>query len=611
MFPFNGHEESGPQPLTDEDHQLLSSLVQKYGHSSIIYALTGYGESCMYLLHAAKTAANLSARASIFSANTLMSSAAASMSAPSLAWTSSEASQCRSDGASIHTQHTWPEVVAEMPPMHDAEAGKLAERSWLDSPAPVPSPMTAEGASHPSPRLIAPTGKKYQCPMCYLDSSPVGFGRKSDFKKHLHNFHGSDVVWICHTKGCHMSFSTERAYSTHAKEAHRMKALPNSTARTDLCPQVVFPCGFATCRDRLFEAATPEDASATRDKHFEHIAKHFEDDFDVSDWEYKVQIQNLLRQQQVKSVWKTCIWPKEKRQQLQWRSRSSGELKRMLESRHLGSDVSQIVRLAFILGNAPFSTSGAAPPGELESYFQLPYRNQCPDDAPTQSVSPPDVKGEEDSSSTFSFSKYRSSTQTVFRLSGRNSKRASRPPTPTPVTDMATDTVMAEDGGAAGPHPGTPFQIPNETVWPVDAPKFAPEQPVMHKPMEQPMESPMIYPLQGQDQSYATWTGMDTSMTHMDAMHHQMDGMPMHYHAHAQHPNQHVQLGSNGGGLYNNSNHYAMSASPTSTVIRPGTPTPHKRPGSWSRVMSMESLRPSKKMPPQDMGGMMSTPMGM
>lgn len=487
--------------------------------------------------------------------------------------------------------------------MHDAEAGKLAERSWLDSPGPGPSPMTAEGPSHPSPRLIAPTGKKYQCPMCYLDSSPVGFGRKSDFKKHLHNFHGSDIVWICHTKGCHQSFSTERAYSTHAKEAHRMKALPNSTARTDLCPQVVFACGFGSCRDRLFEAASPEDACATRDKHFEHIAKHFEDDFDVSNWEYKVQVHNLLRQQQVKPVWKTCIWPKEKRQQLQWRSRSSGELKRMLEARHLGSDISQIVRLAFILGNAPFSASGAPPPGELESYFQLPYRNQCPVDAPTQSASPVGVKGEEDSSSIFS--KYRSSTQTVFRLSGRNSKRVSRPPTPTPVTEMVPDTVMAEDGGAAGPHPGTPFSIPNETAWPVDAPKFAPEQPVMHKPMEHahPMENPMVYPLQGQDQAYATWTGMDGMQHHhpMEEMH-QMDGMQMNYHPQAQHPNPHPQLGSNGG-LYN----YAMNAS--QATVRPGTPTPHKRPGSWSRVMSMESLRPSKKISQQDMGMPMS--MGM
>ena len=51
---------------------------------------------------------------------------------------------------------------------------------------------------------MAPTSKKYQCPMCFLDNSPVGFGRKSDFKKHLHNFHGSDVVWICRSKGCHL-----------------------------------------------------------------------------------------------------------------------------------------------------------------------------------------------------------------------------------------------------------------------------------------------------------------------------------------------------------------------------------------------------------------------
>lgn len=500
-----------------------------------------------------------------------------------------------------------------MPPMHDAEAGKLCERSWLDSPAPVPSPaVPAEAASHPSPRLIAPTGKKYQCPMCYLDSSPVGFGRKSDFKKHLHNFHGADVVWICHTKGCHLSFSTERAYSTHAKEAHRMKALPNSAARTDLCPQMVFPCGFASCKDRIFEASTTEEASAMRDKHFEHIAKHFEDDFDVSNWEFKVQVQNLLRQQQVKSTWKNCIWPKEKRQGLVWRPRSSGELKRMLEARHLGNDVSNIVRLAFILGNAPFSASGSPPPGELDLHFQLPYRNQCPIDGQSHSPTSSAVKGEDDSSSTFSFSKYRSSTQTVFRLSSRNSKRASRPPTPTPVTTetapaTATDTVMADDG-AAGPHPGTPFSIPNETSWSGSAPRFAPDNCMVPKPLHGSMESPIIYPLQNENVNYTAWQGMEAlpNQHGMDTgMHHQMDaGMDMNYHIHQPMANP---------GLYN----YAMNASQTSTV-RPGTPTPvqYKRPGSWSRVMSMESLRPNKRMSavsqcPPEMNGLMPNSMGM
>lgn len=46
-----------------------------------------------------------------------------------------------------------------------------------------------------------------------------------------------------------------------------------------------------------------------------------------------------MRQPQVKPVWKTCIWPKEKRQQLSWSPRSSGDLKRMLECCHLGSDI--------------------------------------------------------------------------------------------------------------------------------------------------------------------------------------------------------------------------------------------------------------------------------
>lgn len=154
--------------------------------------------------------------------------------------------------------------------MHDPEPSKIGERSWLDSPAP------ASVAS----QLAAPTSKKYQCPMCFLDNSPVGFGHKSDFKKHLHKFHGADVIWICRSKGCHLS-STERAYSTHTKGAHRMKALPNSAARTELCAQVVFSCGFACCRYRLFETSTADDASAARDKHFEHIAKHFEEGFDV------------------------------------------------------------------------------------------------------------------------------------------------------------------------------------------------------------------------------------------------------------------------------------------------------------------------------------------
>ncbi|KAL7792176.1 hypothetical protein V8C37DRAFT_410133 [Trichoderma ceciliae] len=583
MFPYGAApDESTVRPLADEDQQLLLGLVHKYGASSLLYALTGYGEPCRL--------------SSCFSSN--------SASASSIAWTNSEAaSQCRSDEASIHTSYTWPDVQNDIPPVHDGEANKTNERSWLDSPVAVPSPMIQphDTTSLPSPRLVTPTSKKYQCPMCYLDNSPVGFGRKSDFKKHLHNFHGADVVWICRTKGCHLSFSTERAYSTHAKEAHRMKALPNSAARTEMCPQFVFACGFGTCRDRLFEAHNADDASATRDKHFEHIAKHFEDGFDVSNWEYRVQMQNLMRQKLVKQIWKTCIWPKEKRQQLHWRARSSGDLKRMLECRHLGTNISSLVRLAFILGTPPFTTNSTPPPSEIDIYFQLPYRSQCLLESSGHASLASSASKMEEGSPAFSLSKGRSGItsipQTMLKFSGRSLKRGTRPSTPASVMSNGGDTIMGDDL-AAGPHPGTPFPIPNETVWPADAPKFAPDIPTsMPKQMNSPAGGPIFDPQQQQQQQQQQQ--LMYSMPPQDNPHQawmSMDQQIPTYQTPQVFPEQSDMIN----GLYD----YSMNTSQASTV-RPGTPTPHKRPASWSRMISMENLRPSKKSTPDTPPGML------
>ncbi|KAF4122292.1 ZnF C2H2 [Geosmithia morbida] len=485
------------QPLGDDDQRILVGLTHKYGVSSLMCALSALGGS---------------SRASTISATTLLSST----SAPSLVWTAS-------DAASIRTQSTreGPLVsIADTSSLSDTDfpAVKLpSDVAWLESPATIQSPpvqtQTPVGnATAASPRLAIPTLKKYQCPMCFLDRNLVEFGRKSDFKKHLNNFHGTDVTWICRTKGCHLSFATERAYSTHAKEAHKMDALPSSAARTELCPQLVFSCGFASCKDRVFEAAAREDAAASRDKYFEHIAKHFEDDFDVNDWEYRVQIQNLMRQSRVKHTWKTGIWPKERRQQLSWKPRSSGDLRRMLEARHLGDDISQLVRLAFILGTAPFTSSRTPPPSEIDQHFQLPFRSQClleTAEPPASSTAGDDGPPATSSSSASSIigSATKSRPQSMFRLSGRRVKpgRNARPSTPastmsgppptsTPSASFLSsaastssapaatigagaDTFMSGEADASsGPHPGTPIVIPGERSLPADAPEFIPPE---------------------------------------------------------------------------------------------------------------------------------------
>lgn len=468
-----------------------------------------------------------------------------------------------------------------MPVVHDTDMGKDVSyrNSWLESPCGITSPN--DESAMPSPRLHISTLKKYQCPMCFLDRNLVEFGRKSDFKKHLNNFHGSDVVWICRTKGCHLTFATERAYSTHAKETHKMEALPNSAARSDLCPQLVFSCGFPTCKDRIFEASTRDDAANSRDKYFEHIAKHFEDDFDVNGWEYRIQIHNLMRQSRVKSTWKTCIWPKEKRQQLSWKPRSSGDLKRMLECRHLGEDISQLVRLAYILGTAPFTSGRTPPPSEIDLHFQLPYRSQC------LLESDGTVKSDEGGIIP-TITKSRPSS--VFRLASRKSRSKSRPSTP-PAS--IPDMHMSGSDHTAGPHPGTPIAIPQEKSIPTDAPTFAPDQAAqLPKRANTPVsahgtldnthivhDSPDMYALSvHEDQGYhAQYYGQ--TPVH-DGMVMSPYEQPMSYH--------------DNGNDYGSMTYGSTPTSHTSTV-RPATPVPHKRPASWSRVASMEEMHPKKK----------------
>lgn len=552
MFPFPIDDQT-IRPISDEDQQALLTLVRKYGVSTLVCALGGLNTSCKWnsteqTNHSKSRSHKEIARASTFSATTLLSNT----SAPSLTWSNSDASHARSDAASIRTQSTWQDAAStDVRSVHDGEAPKVSDRTWLESPGLMQSPApSGDMTSHPSPRLVTPTSKKYQCPMCFLDSNPVGFGRKSDFKKHLYNFHGTDVTWICKTKSCHLSFATERAYSTHAKEAHRMDALPNSSAKTDLCPQVVFSCGFGTCKDRVFEAPNSDQASSSRDKYFEHIAKHFEDGFDVNNWEYNVQLHNLMRQSKVKSIWKTCIWPKEKRQQLTWRSRSSGDLKRMLESRHLGEDISTLVRLAFILGTSPFTSANTPPPSEIDLQFTLPIRSECLMDAVGHVGDAAQNKPENLETPTVVVPKQPPQTPQPSNFVNRRIKQETRPSTP--VDSMPEP--MIRDDLTAGPHPGTPFPIPDETAWPVNAPKFAPDQ------MNTFADASMTYILPGQELPHQQWD---------------MTGIPQF--------TQQDQVMVN----------YMPTSQPSS--VRPATPIPSKRPGSWGKRLSLENLRPKKK----------------
>jgi hypothetical protein len=213
--------------------------------------------------------------------------------------------------------------------------------------------------------------------MCFMEGIVVGFSRKSDFKKHLQNFHHTNTIWVCQYAGCPMTFDFEKAYVTHVKAYHSDIHLPPNKARVELCPQLVFACGFRGCKDRVFEASSEEEAKVLRDKYFDHVAKHFDMGFCVGEWEYYTQIHNLLRQEAVKDMWKQCVWQKSVRNSLRWQPRSSVDLKRLLECRHL-HDMPRLLHWAWTLGGEPYRSSTNLDAPDPPTGISRPLKRDCP-----------------------------------------------------------------------------------------------------------------------------------------------------------------------------------------------------------------------------------------
>ncbi|MBE3042838.1 hypothetical protein IMZ48_09755 [Candidatus Bathyarchaeota archaeon] len=141
-------------------------------------------------------------------------------------------------------------------------------------------------------------------------------------------------------------------------------------------PQLVFACGFRGCKDRVFEASSEEEAKVLRDKYFDHVAKHFDIGDSIGNWEYYTQVQNLLRQEAVKDMWKQCVWQKGIRNSLRWQPRSSTDLKRLLECRHL-FDMPRLLHWAWTLGGEPYRSSSVDGP-EAPSGIKRPVKRDCP-----------------------------------------------------------------------------------------------------------------------------------------------------------------------------------------------------------------------------------------
>ena len=514
-----------------------------------------------------------------------------------MTWSATEPSICHSETASIMSQNTqagWGETPDVPAGYVQSDVSGMSDPSWSASaatPQPLRDPKIESPMSHQNPSLSSlgttnPASRKaIECTMCFVEGILVGFSRKSDFKKHLQNFHHTNNIWVCQYTGCSMTFDFEKAYVAHVKAYHSDMHLPPNKARVELCPQLVFACGFKGCKDRVFEASSEEEAKVLRDKYFDHVAKHFDIGDSIGHWEYYTQVQNLLRQEAVKDMWKQCVWQKSIRNSLRWQPRSSADLKRLLECRHL-FDMPRLLHWAWTLGGEPYRSSNMDGP-EPPSGIKRPVKRDCPlTDSKHESLMKPAL------------------LKVSFPVS-QQAFLAIEPPKPTPQptvyppdprssgsfstksnhTSLSHATMSDQEGWPQSAHPTSPYPGPNGNQW-------------------------------GGGYGFATPTS-ETAVPHPslsathDAVDHPMNGMlppssdqiqphTSLHHAQLQQPQQHRQMAHH--------QPYPLQHQHQQPPGQALHPYQHHQPQQWSAPAGMEVMSPIEAPRAYEQGGDMKPP---
>ncbi|OLN97063.1 hypothetical protein CCHL11_02160 [Colletotrichum chlorophyti] len=461
--------------MSPEDIRTLSDLAGRYGPGSVEFALRSLSGNHTPLQpppqhhHVSAPARNSAMSTSTFGSNN---------SAPSLTssgtWSGSDASVCGSEAASLagsyhaqQPQSVWPDAADVPFLLSPSVTPSLSGSEWQDRH--INEHLSSPPCQKKTTAIKSPsaTGRKpIECPMCAVYDVYVGFGRKSDFKKHLQNFHSTDCVWVCPRSKCRMVFDFEKAYVTHFKADHGDSCPPADQVKVELCPQVVFACGFIGCKE-VMEASSDADALPTADKYFDHLANHFDKRSVASEWTYYHQMQNLLRQLALKDEWKHMLWDKAARNQLRWQPRSSGDLKKLLECRHL-ADVPKVLHAAWTLGQTSFS-SPEHPAPEFPGEATRPVRSRC--SLFVNGHSDIHVAHHEPAGPQATYS-FRRSLFPVVKLA-----TVSHPP---------PRSIPEEPDSLAYAHPGTPLVIPERDAWSTDL--------VLGPPDDEHLFDPSFYP---------------------------------------------------------------------------------------------------------------------
>ncbi|KAK4673890.1 hypothetical protein QC763_115910 [Podospora pseudopauciseta] len=188
--------------------------------------------------------------------------------------------------------------------------------------APLPTPPAPPVKSN-NRGTSKPQGA-YWCTFC-----DVAFQRKFDWKRHEDEFHERYKRYPC--PNCNRIFWGANTFNQHHKNAHGCTTCPHADRVVRYTQRkTAWACGF--CGGFL----------ASRDRYFDHVARHYEDGCNKGHWNHSLVIYGLLHQPSISNAWKelnAALYghlPRDQQPMLEWDAKVTGNAPGFLEGESPG-----------------------------------------------------------------------------------------------------------------------------------------------------------------------------------------------------------------------------------------------------------------------------------
>ena len=303
----------------------------------------------------------------------------------------------------------------------------------------------------------------YWCTFC-----DVAFQRKFDWKRHEDEFHERYKRYPC--PNCNRIFWGANTFNQHHKNAHGCTTCPHADRVVQYTRRKqAWACGF--CGGFL----------ASRDRYFDHVARHYEDGCTKAHWNHSLVIYGLLHQPYITHAWKELYpalyghLPREQQPVLEWDVKLTGHAQGFLEGETPGKlqDLLEFFNESTddprFLANLALSSAIARPRMSATSVVA-----ELPGTPVSRRVSEP-PKAVSKSSAVASASKHMSAPLRQ-RFEGLPSleQQQAIPPAPNPVpTPFSSATMLHAQSHNQQPPPAPP----------------TPQQQQQHSPLEQHQSS--------------------------------------------------------------------------------------------------------------------------